>query len=281
MAKKSNPLPFDPPIHILTEKTRYPPVGRCIYCGTYSNKLEIEHVIPFGIAGNAMLLPKASCRACASITGQIEQACLRHLWWPFRTRIGTPTGSKRPETFKLRRVTADERRLIAGKPVVIGTSDIDAKDYPLNYLALLLPLPGILAGRAPTEMFEGRFWTCFSAEEMQRYLGSDEAMLMGPINPNTFARMLAKIAYAYLVGAQGYGKFKPLVLDLIMGRSTTANYWVGGDLELPPPSANPLIHDMRIRRCTVNRQNAYTVVTIQLFAFLRSPLYHVVVAEAD
>jgi hypothetical protein len=269
-------LPFETPLQIITGTKRFQPVGRCIYCGANSGKLETEHVLPFGIAGNAMLLPKASCRACATITGQVEQACLRHLWWPFRTRIGAPTGSSRPNTFRLRRVRND-----GGKIVLLGASDIDAEEFPLNYVALLLQPPGILAGRPPTTDLEGQIWAAYSVEEMRAHVGDNEGMLMGPINPNTFARMLAKIAYSYTVGNKGYGTFSPLVLDLILGKTETANYWVGGDLELPPVHDQPVLHDVQGRRCTVDGGRTYLVVTIQLFAFLRSPLYHVVIAEVD
>jgi hypothetical protein len=276
MDTKPNPLPFKAPLQIVSEKKRFPPVGRCIYCGTYSNKLELEHVLPFGIAGNAMLLPKASCRTCASITGKVEQACLRHLWWPFRTRIGAPTGSKRPETFTFRR-----GKSVDGRLVLLGSSDISADEYPINYVALLLQPPGILAGRLPTDEFEGQFWTAFSAEEMDAYVGDDEGMVLGPINPNTFARMLAKIAHAYAVGYYGYGTFKPLILDLILGKTETANYWVGGDIKLPAAHTEQVLHDMHGGYWSVDGLKTYLVVTIQLFAFLQSPIYHIVVGEVD
>jgi hypothetical protein len=276
MIAKPNPLPFKAPLEIVSEKKRFSPVGRCIYCGAYSNKLELEHVLPFGIAGNSMLLPKASCRSCASITGKVEQACLRHLWWPFRTRIGAPTGSKRPETFTLRRGT-----VVDGKLVLLGATDVSAEEYPINYVALLLPPPGILAGRPPTADFEGEFWTAYSAEEMESHIGDDDGMVLGPINPNTFARMLAKIAYAYAVGYYGYGTFKPLVLDLILGKTETANYWVGGDMELPEAHTEPVLHDMNGGHLSVDGLKTYLVVNIQLFAFLCSPIYHIVIAEVD
>ena len=51
------------------QSRRYAPVGRCIYCGAFSNALTKEHIIPFGLAGNALVLPKASCQTCAAITG--------------------------------------------------------------------------------------------------------------------------------------------------------------------------------------------------------------------
>jgi hypothetical protein len=285
MTNKPNTLPFATPLQIASETKRFPPVNRCIYCGAYSNQLELEHVLPFGIAGNAMLLPKASCRTCASITGQIEQACLRHLWWPFRTRIGAPTGSKRPETFTLRRVKRPDDgkqpiSMMLEKPILLGTSQVSAEEYPLNYVALLLPPPGILVGRPPTDDFEGQFWAAYNVDEVKQHIGEGEGMLMGRISPNIFARMLAKIAYAYTVGVKGYGAFKPLVLDLILGKTETANYWVGGDLELPPISQDPVLHNISMRRCTVNGGKTYHVVSLQLFAFLQSPLYHIVIAEA-
>src|SRR5689334_18494616 len=69
--------------------TRYQPVGRCIYCGT-GDDLTDEHVIAFGLKGH-LLLPKASCRKCARITGWVEQQCLRHMLGPFRRRLNFPT----------------------------------------------------------------------------------------------------------------------------------------------------------------------------------------------
>jgi hypothetical protein len=235
--------------------------------------LEKEHIIPFGIAGNALVLPKASCRQCAKITGRFEQECLRHLWWPFRTRIGAPSSSReRPETFRLRRVN----RAPGGGHELIGVSDVSAKEYPLNYVALALLPPGILAGRPPSDNLEGAIWAAYSADEMRKY----EGMLMGPITPNTFSRMLAKIAHAYAIACKGYGTFESLLLDLIFGKTETANYWVGGEMEIPPISEEPLLHEINLRRGTVKGQT-YLIVTIQLFAFLPSPIYHVVVAKVD
>jgi hypothetical protein len=277
MADSPSPFPFSVPLQIASPPKRYPPVGRCIYCGTYSNKLQLEHIIPFGIAGNSLLLPKASCKTCAHVTSQIEQACLRHLWWPFRARMGAPTGQpkERPATFKLRRLTKIDSDIR-----VIGESDIRAGEYPLNYVALLLQPPGILAGREPTTNLEGQFWARYSVDEMRKFINDDEGMLMAKITPNTFARMLAKIGHAYAV-AENRFKFRPLLLDLILGKTETANYWVGGELEIPPISSEPLLHDLRGRRCTVNGLRTYLVVDIRLFAFFETPFYHVVVGEIE
>jgi hypothetical protein len=128
-------------------------------------------------------------------------------------------------------------------------------------------------------MFEGQIWATYSVEEMKQYAGDGEGMLMGPINPNIFARMLAKIAYAYEVGNRGYGNFNPLILDFILGKTETANYWVGGDPVLPTTHEPGTLHELSCRRCTTPAGKTFRVVGIQLFSFLRSPIYHVVVAE--
>jgi hypothetical protein len=278
MMNSHNPFPFSVPLQLASPSKRYPPVGHCIYCGTYTNKLQLEHILPFGIAGNCLLLPKASCATCASVTAKVEQACLRHLWWPLRTRMGAPTRQpkERPETFRLRRVTQ-----VGSELRLIGDSDVNANEYPLNYVALLLDQPGILAGREPTDNLEGQIWTRYSADEMARHLQSDrDGRLMGPITPNTFARMLAKLGHSYATAEDRF-RFRPLLRDLILGRTETANYWVGGELTVPPISSDPILHELSSRRCVVNGTITYLVVDIRLFAFFETPVYHVVVGEIE
>ena len=55
----------------------YPPVGRCIYCGS-TDTLTDEHIIPLALNGTG-LLPKSSCVACAKITNSAGQTARRHL----------------------------------------------------------------------------------------------------------------------------------------------------------------------------------------------------------
>src|SRR3712207_705268 len=53
------------------ETKRVGSVGCCIYCGA-TNELTDEHVIPLALAGN-IIVPDASCRACAAITSDFER----------------------------------------------------------------------------------------------------------------------------------------------------------------------------------------------------------------
>ncbi len=73
-----------------SEKKVYSAIGRCIYCGAENVTLTDEHIIPFGLGGN-WILPKSSCKACATITGQFEQFCLRSMLGNTRIRLNLPT----------------------------------------------------------------------------------------------------------------------------------------------------------------------------------------------
>jgi hypothetical protein len=62
-------MPFiEAPIEIVTPPKRYAPIRHCIYCGAYSKHLSKEHIIPFGLTEDSLILPKASCLSCRDIT---------------------------------------------------------------------------------------------------------------------------------------------------------------------------------------------------------------------
>jgi hypothetical protein len=69
---------------------RYPPVGRCIYCGV-SYDLREEHIVPFSLGG-VLILPKASCRKCENITHRFEYTCARQVFGKLTVRhnLATP-----------------------------------------------------------------------------------------------------------------------------------------------------------------------------------------------
>ncbi|MCA1615176.1 MAG: HNH endonuclease [Acidobacteria bacterium] len=50
-------------------------IGKCIYCGTIEGGLSEEHVTPFGLGGQLVLL-HASCKRCAKITSSLETTLL-------------------------------------------------------------------------------------------------------------------------------------------------------------------------------------------------------------
>jgi hypothetical protein len=102
---------------------------------SYTAKLHKEHILAFGLAGDSLVLPKASCPTCQKETEKVETVCLRQLWWPFRTKIGAPTrGKEIPEKFLLRRMRVDnydsENDAITSY-TQLGTDDLKPEEFPL------------------------------------------------------------------------------------------------------------------------------------------------------
>ena len=102
---------------------------------------------------------------------------------------------------------------------------------------------------------------------------------LGTINILEFSRMLAKIAHSYAIAELGIDAFQPLLLDLILGKTNTSAYLVGGDVSAPPsPEAEPVLHHVYLQNCMRDGVE-YILVAIQLFSFMGMPRYHVVVGK--
>ena len=92
-------------------ETKTPPFGYCIYCGAAGRRVKLtdEHVIPYALDGDAVLT-KASCLACAKITGRIEQRILRGIIYEARTHLNMRTRrpKERPRAFPVKDLKTGE-----------------------------------------------------------------------------------------------------------------------------------------------------------------------------
>jgi len=168
----------------------YPPVGCCIYCGTAAGELTKEHIVPLGLGGN-LILPKASCRVCAAITGDVERFCLRPMLGPFRIRLTLPTRrpQERPARLPLEFIRVDGRR---------EQETVGAQEVPLACIGFRLAAPGLLRGLPPNETFEGELVVRHLENNTRKRLSPEgQRVKLGTINMLTFSRMLAKIAHSY------------------------------------------------------------------------------------
>ena len=246
----------------------YEPVGRCIYCGAVENDLRKEHIIPRGLKG-IHVLPKASCKKCEAITGQIEQICLRHMLGKFRRRAGfrTKKPKEQPATLPLTIIKLGGER---------ETKEVPVSDLPYSLSLPVLPHPGILLGNEPSADLTLKAW-CWGKDmktEIKKHGGI--GLEMGMIQPSAFMRMLAKIAHAHVVATSGLSAFRPLLTDFILNGSETPGHLVGGFPEVPP-------WEKALHRLTVHIQKAggtkYVVVDLRLLAQLGAPVYQIVVGE--
>ncbi len=262
---------------------RYPPVGRCIYCGSDGNPngLSDEHMVPFSLGGDA-ILPKASCAECATETSKIELYLARHIFHEFRSHVGAPSRKKSlPSTLSADISVGDQE----------GSHEFLAADQPF---ALMLPTwdhPGIMRQAQPSENFSicnVRAYN-FVPGNLRDVLGlpedaPDPIVHIGSSTLNMFARAIAKIAYCNVVGRYGLDGFRPLVLpDLILGRYPCVPYFVGSDPGVPPPpNARNMRHAVWIATANGREGLRFLVASIRLFAHSGTrehgmPVYHVVV----
>jgi hypothetical protein len=116
---------------------------------------------------------------------------------------------------------------------------------------------------------------------LQRKLGN----VMPPpdqISPLRFIRLLAKISHSIAVAIYGLGSFRPLLLDLILGRTQSFSDLVGGEMVTPPPMPGNPTYFLTLSQGQVGGAGPwYLVVHLRLFPAFGAPLYHIVVGEMD
>jgi hypothetical protein len=268
---------IEAPIQIVTQPRKYAPVGHCIYCRTYSKNLSKEHILPFGLAADSLVLPKASCETCRNITGKHETTILRSMWWGLRTRLGAPSRHEAPKDFNLHKGVVEEFELPWITKAKIGTTKVQPHEFPLSIVTLKFPEPpGILIGRDPTAQVNYEFWARPS-DEVQKHISEDKQLVaLAPVEPDTFGRFLAKVAHGYAVAELGEATFKPALSHFIRNKPLRALEWIGGQKDDPP--AREWLHEIQWEIETVGNKK-YVVVNLRLFCCFGTPPYRIVVGE--
>ena len=185
------------PVEITTPPKKYPLIGHCIYCGTYTKNLSKEHIVPFGLAADSLVLPKASCPTCRDITRKHETTVLRSMWWGMRTRIGAPSRHDAAKDFNLHKGVVEEMSLPWIHKAKIGTVKIEPQQFPLSIVAPKYPAPALLVGRDPTAAVDWGVWAGIDDDEVMKHIPKDKDMIgLAPLEPETFGRFIAKVPAA-------------------------------------------------------------------------------------
>lgn len=260
----------------LTPAVRYPAVGRCVYCGTPSGPLTKEHVLPFGLNGN-LVLPDASCEACAKITSEVERRVLRGFLERGRLALRMASRHKKRErstTLPASLIQADES--IVNKELPIMDS------LQVVHLPVLIP-PLCLGGRARDGNPEGMEYMGTATlhigdpAEWLRQQSAVGVRFEAPVDVWAFTRMLGKIAHSYHVAEKGWFPLEESpVLPVVLGKSNRAKEWIGtlGANLLEAPGSQAL-HLMNIEDLTGPDGSVCSVVRIKLFAPWQGPTYAV------
>ncbi|MGY3235622.1 hypothetical protein ACVWZ4_003835 [Bradyrhizobium sp. USDA 4472] len=269
---------FKLPLH---SDRKYPPVNRCVYCGC-KDDLTDEHIIPSGLGGR-WLLPKASCRPCATITGAFEGVVLRTILGPLRMYYSMPTRRKkqRPEKLPLKvKLTPDSD---------FSFIDVAQEIYPFLILFPNLAMPDELTGDV-TEGERGAkvktLWIRAASfrdgimphlEKLARHLGvayiEPQAHFIAP----PFFRMLAKIAHAFVVAEMGVGAIQPFLLPIILREETSECVQFVGGIPGTEPAGQGL-HELALIPHQGPSGNV-VAVRIRLLALLETPVYFVAVGR--
>jgi hypothetical protein len=260
---------------------KYPPVGHCIYCSDNNPPLSDEHIVPYGLKGK-LILPEASCRKCAHITGAIvERYCLQKMFGVIRYKSGFKSRhpKKRPNKFTFIANTgiADEKR------------EEEYVYHPSVFTMPVFDYPTILCDLPPGDRFNANFYTMGKINDENitkiraRHPDAKKLTFAGELNMLFFARMLSKIAYSFAVAEYGYEHIKlpPLRSIILNGQSEFKfHHYIGGTFQIPPRANHTF--DIRLeRRPALLTGREFLVAIIRIFGNLGAPQYYVAVTPSS
>jgi hypothetical protein len=249
----------------------FAPVGFCIYCRA-TQDLTKEHILPFGLGGTAVL-PKSSCRDCASITGRIEQTVLRGPMWPVRLyrKLNSRTKHREaPTEYPLTILRGDEEIKLS----------LPLGEYPILLHFPVFPVPAYLEQSEYSQGIKlvGERTIHFGPkieDVVRKYQGTSFRVTTTHLYVE-FARVIAKVAYSWAVaeGALEMIEGEPFVTSAILGRSDDIGQWVGtvGGVY----GKDPAVHSV-ILRPDYRRQ--IFIGEVRLFADSQAPAYCVVLGR--
>lgn len=248
---------------------RLPAVGACIYCGATNIRLTEEHIIPKGLGGT-IVLPEASCDACAKITSLFEMKVMRG----FMDRGRKAMGIKGRKQHKRPKKQAVDQTFIRpdGSPF---EQDVPLED-PIRLMHLpVLALPGFLDPLNPPTPDANRV-DVVALETL--HFGVDQSLTLRNLKAFgvrihermdiwSFVRMLAKIAHGYHVAIRGMFRLEesPLI-PIILGARHDARNWIGCTDEHPLSSDRPALHLLHEAPLEGDEGCECIAVRIKLFA---------------
>jgi hypothetical protein len=254
-------------------RKNFPAVGHCIYCHE-TNNLSREHIIPFGLNGNAVL-PAASCPKCRNITSSFEREVLRGSMRAVRVLLKFQSRKKHQGAPLTERLTLTRD----------GVSE--TIDLPIEGFPILLPFPKFAPPRFLTGVqksgldITGVATISFGPrpEMVAKQLGAQQLVLQSHRDrPVSFARMIAKIGYAmaYALGEIDRLSDSSSVIPSILGDVDDIGRWVG---TLPGPILK--YPDGPLHRIEIHEDRVQQILLaeVQLFSNSETPSYGVVLGH--
>jgi len=250
-------------------RRQFDSIGICIYCGN-KDQLTREHIIPFALNGTAVL-PAASCKCCATITGQLENIVLRGPLRPVRVFLKMRSRSRHsnaPKSLPLRIVRNKKDETVL----------LPLEDYPILVHFPVFSHPRFIRGVSGTGIEMTGVNSISFGQNPQivgKKLGAQKIIINEGIqHPVALARMIGKIAYCTAIAE---GQIDPAqrseIVSSILGKQDDIGQWVG-TVDGPSAKYEPgTLHRIAVAR---NLDNGTLLVEVQLFADAAAPTYGVI-----
>jgi len=272
-----------------SQNIRLPSPGQCIYCGDKETKLRDEHVIPYALAANTMILNESCCETCQNIIQRYEQEVLKKQLGIFRAQVGAPTRSKKKD-----RITHVDLQFVevndAGQAIRdLGIRSIAVEDLPIAVHLWQSPMPRRLRSPLKPEQEQGKPWWCAErdginalCQKVRDETGANHVVYKsGQVNRLHYLRSLAKTAHAFTAARYGLDAFEPYLLDLILCRSDDLAEFVGDDpFEAPVEDTDGHTLQIFLGEPMGGDETGLIVARFQLYPHLKSPAHLVIVGKA-
>ena len=272
-----------------SENIRLPSPGRCIYCGDRRTKLRDEHIIPYALAANSMVLEKSCCETCQNVIQKYEQEVLKKQLGIFRAQMDAPTRrpKDRPTHANLHFVEVNEETEVIKD---LGIRPISIEDAPVAIHLWQSPMPRRLRSPLSPHQELGRPWSFVEPEcalalcrKVAAETGANHvAVKTGSVNRLHYLRSLAKTAHAFAAAQLGIDAFEPYLLDLILCRSDDVAEFVGDDPFPSPINGDIDSHTVQIflGEAIGGDEQGILCARFSLYPMLGSPPHLVVVGKA-
>jgi hypothetical protein len=248
----------------------YDPVGCFIYCGTASEPLTDEHIIPLGLAGEHVL-PRSSCKECARVTGRFEGVVLRTIFGDIRMRNQFPT-RRRKQRPKQRPINTES-----------GTKLVPTTEYPAPYVVYQFGKCGLLLDAPPGLILPHHNVSLISDPTHDAFKTKHkwDGLLGFNFQPDPFRRMILKIGHGFAVAGLGLSTFRPMAIPYFMEDGKNLSYLVGQN-ENKEPMDSAHLHKTRVSLALRPQVGRWLVIAeIRLFAGADTPTYHAVVGDFE
>lgn len=243
--------------------------GKCIYCGDEKSPLTDEHIVPYFIGGKH-IIEKASCNACADITKRFEQDVARDLWGDARNSYNAPTRRKKERA----------KKISIPAPNGVGeVLSVEPSVYPGLFYFYKMGFPGILTN-THENVDQSKKWEIIIIQDEER-LKNYSKIFNRPATayfknvPESFAKLIAKIAYCNALSAVDQEDFIPLIVPYFMKSGANLSFLVGSHPELQEP--NPCLGYSLRHGCVGSIEKMFLVEEVRLLANCHTPSYCVVV----